>query len=239
MGWTSNIATVPMAAGSNVANVTGSIDGLFPLTGADKTAWTGTIAPCSLSVMPVLANFKTSFDILPGAKPFSVVATSEAGAAIINIDPPHRTWTATLPVPNILNRDGHYLLSPLTPIYDFKVCFGAGSVVCLPLTNPEVIPFSRRDQLAIAAMGEMLAATPDPTYDTATLQGSIPANGHFVFPPLDCPPFSGCIDQSAFGGSIKIPHLGPLTRTIALHLYVDGKLIASTDAPYTMYTPPN
>lgn len=236
-GWTSNIATVPLAAGSNVANVTGSIDGLFPLSGANKAAWTGAIESYSVSVMQVLANFKAAFDILPGAKLFSVVAASEAGAAVIEIDPPHGTWKATLPVPPMENRQGRYTNSVMTPIYNFKECFGAGTVVCLPL-QVGVLSFAWLDTIAFSVMDKMLQPN-GPSYDTATIQGTIPAGGRFVFPPVDCPAFSGCIDQSAFGGSIKIPHLGPLTRAIALHLYVDGKLIASTDAPYTMYTPPN
>jgi hypothetical protein len=36
--------------------------------------------------MFVAASFKVSFDILPGAKPFDVVATGEAGLAVITID---------------------------------------------------------------------------------------------------------------------------------------------------------
>ena len=89
-GWQSNIASIPIAAGANVANVSGSISPLYPVNNAIIVD----------SVLLTAARFTASFDIVSGAKPFSVVATSEAGTAVININPTDGTWQAAFSRPD-------------------------------------------------------------------------------------------------------------------------------------------
>jgi hypothetical protein len=99
-GWQSNVATLAITPGGNTANVTGSIDGLFPST-VSMFGNSSTGGPITASAMLMAATFTTSFDILADAQPFSIVATTEAAAAIINIDPIKGTWQATIPAPTL------------------------------------------------------------------------------------------------------------------------------------------
>jgi hypothetical protein len=65
------------------------------------------------------ARFTASFDILPNAKPFSVVATSEGGAAVMNIDPVQRNWQATFTVPTAAARSGDFFCPSSFPCLIF------------------------------------------------------------------------------------------------------------------------
>ena len=117
-GWQSNIASVRIAAGANVANVSGSISPLYPVDYPQ-------IIP---SVLLTAARFTASFDIVSGAKPFSVVATSEAGNAVININPTEGTWHAAFSAPTAQSRAGN-LSSASWTILDFVGGCNFGTVL--------------------------------------------------------------------------------------------------------------
>jgi uncharacterized protein (TIGR03437 family) len=83
--YTSDPVTLPVAAGTNVGNVTGSIDGLYP---------TSASAPVTFSALLRAGTITTSFDILPGAQPFQIVAQAAPGSgtsATISINPAQGT----------------------------------------------------------------------------------------------------------------------------------------------------
>src|ERR1035437_4155420 len=90
-----------------VANATGSIDGLYPASGAMAAQYGGnaTSGPITFSALLLAGTFMASFDILPAAKPFQVVATVTAQnstgsvRAVISIDPGQNTWQANYTVP--------------------------------------------------------------------------------------------------------------------------------------------
>src|SRR4029079_17413158 len=83
------------------------------------------------------------FDIVPGAKSFTVVAGVQNGpSATINIDPVAKTWAATYVVPSADSRGWNFSKAGFVPI-DFLTggAFPGG-----------VIPLSRVDPVAQAAL---------------------------------------------------------------------------------------
>lgn len=217
-GWQSNIASVPIAAGANVANVTGSISPLYPVDSANIVD----------SVLLTAARFASSFDIVSGAKPFSVVATSEAGKAVININPAEGTWQAAFSGPTVQSGTGNFSGASWT-ILDFscyvppntgQLCPSAGNIINLSYDANEV---SAVGQLPLST-----AVAADGVNGTFSRSGILPADGHFDVASVGLP--------TTFGGWLQIAWPGPASRTTTYGLYVDGKLIASNVQPYTVGT---
>jgi uncharacterized protein (TIGR03437 family) len=214
-GWQSNIASIPIAAGANVANVTGSISPLYPVDYA-------IIIP---SVLLTAARFTASFDIVPGAKPFSVVATSEAGNAVININPTEGTWHATFSAPTAQSRTGNFSASSWTildfiggcvyaPYYDQFFCTFPGNIIPGPFDPNQV---SAQKQLPLPT-----SVAADGVNGTFSKSGTLPADGHFDVAAVGLP--------AAFGGWLQIPW--PASATTTYGLYVDGRLITSNVQTY-------
>jgi hypothetical protein len=88
----------------------GSIDGLYPASGAAAAANGGqsTGGPVVSSALLTAATFTAAFDILPGASPFVLQAMSAAGNATITINPAQNTWQATYVVPTAAARAGDF-----------------------------------------------------------------------------------------------------------------------------------
>ncbi len=215
-----NTNTPIVAGGPNVANVTGSIDGLYPASGAAAAQNNGmsTTGPVTASALLTAGTFTTAFDISPGANPFTVEATCPAGSAIISINPAQNTWQATYTVPTAAARQGSFS--------------GDGFVVMDYLVNGapfpgNIIPASRLDPLAIsAANGLMLpnvagATGPNGTWSAS---GTLPAGGHFTIGTGTNPP-------PGFGGFINLVSRGAQSVTFTLH--VDGALVASKQISFT------
>jgi hypothetical protein len=203
----------------NVANVTGSIDGLYPASGAAATANGGmsTSGPVAASALLTAGTFTAAFDILPGANPFVVQATSPAGTATININPAQNTWQATYVVPTAAAREGNFS--------------GDGFTVTDFLTGGpfpgNVIPFSLLDPLALSAASALPLPNVSPTTGANgawSASGTLPAGGHFTIGPATNPP-------PAFGGFINLTTRGPQSVTFSLH--VDGQLVASKQIAFT------
>jgi uncharacterized protein (TIGR03437 family) len=226
-GWQSNIASVPMAAGSNVSNVTGSIDGLYPATGQNATVLGGSAFPVSTSLMFMAASFNVTFDILPNAKPFAVVATSEAGSSVINIDPVQNTYRAVVSVPLPATRVGDFSRWP-SPLYDFFTCNPSSG--CFPFPN-NVVPVTRLDPIqakAIALLPQPSASTSADGVNSSFVSSGSLASSHVVIGS------SSLGALSNFGGFIQIAHGGITPRTTTFNLYVDGKLITTKNVNYTV-----
>jgi uncharacterized protein (TIGR03437 family) len=133
--FTAPTLTLPLPAGTNVANVTGTIDALYPLT-------TSTLG---FSALAAIGTFTASFDILPNAAPFEVEATGPASTAIITINPSQGTWQATYTVPSTLSRNWDFAQSGFT-VTDF--------VNGTPVPG-NIIPLSRVDPAAAAALSTL------------------------------------------------------------------------------------
>jgi len=194
--------------GPNVANVTGSIDALYPVSGGQ---------PVGFSALLTAGTFTTAFDIIQGANPFVVQATSPAGNATININPAQNTWQATYTVPTAATRNWDFSKAGFT-----VTNFLSG----LPFPN-NIIPLSLVDPLAASALSALPlpngAATAGAN-GTWTASGTIPAGGHFTIGTGTNPP-------SGFGGFINLTNRG--AQSVTFNLYVDGKLIASKQVSFT------
>jgi uncharacterized protein (TIGR03437 family) len=211
----SNISTLPIPVGLNVANVTGSIDGLYPVAG---------MAPVTFSELLTAATFQIDFDIAPNAAPFTIRARSTSNllpvsSAVINIDPTLNTGQAMLTEPTAATRVG-----------DFS---GAGGGLTDFMTGRpfpgNIVPLSRLDPLVLSAVNllpmptEGFAQSPNATF---TASGALPPGGHFTIG-------SGTPQLSNFGGFAIIQRIPGFNQTITFQLFVDGLLVASKDLPYT------
>ena len=215
-GVQSNITTLPTAGGGNVANVTGSIDGLYP--SAATTA--------GFSLLFTGAAFDAAFDILPNAKPFSVLATTDAGTAVINIDPVHSTWNATALVPTALARQFNFS-NVSFPIHDFAAC----PLTCYLPGNIE--PASRIDPV----LDSVLQAIPLPNAAGSpgnAANGTWSASGTFTGTHFSVSSAVGSGSPVNFGGFTQITHFGLNPRPTSFNLYVDGVLVASKSVNYTV-----
>lgn len=209
-GWQSNIASVPIAGGANVTNVTGSISPLYPARYANIVD----------SVVLTAARFTASFDIVSEAKPFSVVATSEAGNAVININPTEGTWQAAFSAPTAQSRTGNFSAASWT-IIDFSCfCPSPGNIINLSYDGNEVS--------AVGQLPQPTTVAADRVNGTFSKSGILPASGHFDVAVVGLP--------AAFGGWLQIASPGPPSGTTTYGLYVDGKLITSTVQPYEVGT---
>jgi uncharacterized protein (TIGR03437 family) len=223
-GWTSNVTTAPTSPGGNVSNVVASIDGLYPATG-DNVNLIGYVAQDAVmqySTTLVAGTFTISFDILPNAKPFSVVATSEAGSNIIRFNPAAGTWTLTRTVPSLAARSFDYFGTDFK-VLDFLSC--TATTACSPMPG-NLVPMARVYPPEFRALEYLpLPNTNTNPAGQSTQGGAIAANGHFEFR-LNAAFFT------AFGGFVQVPHAGGPDRTTTFRLYVDGSLVASKVASY-------
>jgi uncharacterized protein (TIGR03437 family) len=223
-GWQSNVVSLPIAPGTNVANVSGAINGLYPPT----------FAPVTASAMLIAGTFSVSFDILPTAVPFSIVAAGEGGNAVIQINPASGTWQATLSEPRLPPVAGDFseAFSGFNVLWDFLSCQSNG--MCLPFPG-NVIPLSRIDPAQVQAVAQLpqgiACSTCAGANGTYSASGVLPAGGHFSIGP------SSLSNLANFGGFIQIAEVGTASRTTSFHLYVDGKLIASKDVSYKVSQP--
>lgn len=226
--WQSNVAEAGALAGENVANVAGSIEGLYPPTKPNTAPFNipTMTNPVGQSVMFLGGYFAVSFDIRTDAKPFTVAATGEAGSATINFNPSKGTYDAVVAIPAMAPRFGDFSTSEFTPLLDFYTC---NKALCIPFPG-SIIPRSRLDPVYLAATN--LLPTPNTPVPVGSATGTLissglaPAGSRFV---IDNDTHS---ELSRFGGFLQISPAGARTRAAAFKLYVDGKLVASRDAAY-------
>ncbi len=180
----------------------------------EKLRWDVIIVGAGMGV----GTFTASFDILPGAKPFTVQTTCAAGSAVISINPAANTWQATYTVPTGAARAGNFSGAGFT-VTDF---LGNN----MPFPGNEV-PLSRMDPIALSAANALalpnVASTTGPSPNgTWSASGTLPAGGHFTIGTGTNPPPN-------FGGFINLTSRG--AQSAAFSLYVDGQLVASKQSP--------
>ena len=233
-GWQSNIVDIGIRSGANTANVTGTIDGLYPSSDPFFTlppcVGDDPVGPCgageTFSFMLHAGSFSVSFDILPpspSAGAFAVAAVGEAGGSIISIDPVAGTYTASVTTITTAASHGDYSGTNLQ-VLDYLSCNNA---VCQPFPGM-VIPATRIDPFWARATQQLpppnttVLASPN-----ALLQASGNLNGSRLV--VDGQTNS---TLSKFGGIVQVP-FGPFDKRVStFKLYVDGKLVASKDFPY-------
>jgi hypothetical protein len=177
--------------------------------------------------LPVAGGFSAAFDIKPDAKPFSLVAAGEAVQALIMFDPPKGTYQATIVVPTPQARAGDFSSAEFKPVWNLLSCLNA---VCSPFPG-NMIPGSRIDPVW-ALVSQVLplpnVASPPASTGFVITSGSAPAGSRFVINRTTQS------QLSTFGGFLQISPGAPKTRTTTFRLYVDGKLVASQDAAYSV-----
>ena len=228
-GWQSNIAEFGISAGGNVANVTGAVVGLYPPAPPNTPPYDlpsqQPFAENSIALQA--AAFTVSFDVLPGARPFTVAAVGEAGSAIIQVDPASGSWQSSATVPSLATRFWSFSVgSPDLVLLDFYTCTAGAR--CDPFLNNS-IPISQVGLVEI--MAQKLLPAPQDLGPPKSLVGFWHSSG-------SASPGSrvniSVPDELRFGGWLHFPW-GPFpTHTSTFKLYVDGNLIASQDAVYKL-----
>lgn len=226
--WQSNLTQVGIAAGTNVTNVTGAIDGLYPWTNPSQAPYmtTPTTPVASISVMPLTGLFSVAFDIQPNAKPFQVLATGEAASTLISIDPQAGTWDATVIVPTPAARAGDFSNTEFGTVWDFFTLTPTG--LMYPLPN-NILPRSRMDPswaISTQYLPVPNVATQGSSMSQMKTSGTLTRGTRFV---IDSQTNSSL---AVFGGFLQISPFGAKDRKTTFSLYVDGRLIASKDAQY-------
>jgi hypothetical protein len=234
-GWQSNIVDIGIRSGANTANVTGTIDGLYPSNDPFFTqppcVGDDPVGPCgageTFSFMLHAGSFSVSFDILPPSPStvgFAVAAVGEAGGSIISIDPADGTYTASVTTITTAAAHGDYSGTNLQ-VLDYLSC--SGNAICQPFPGM-VIPLSRIDPFWARATQQLPAPnTMVPASPNALLQ----ASGSLTVPRLVVDGQTNSA-LAKFGGIVQVP-FGPFEKRVStFKLYVDGKLVASKDFPY-------
>lgn len=217
-----------ITAGSNTANVTGSIIGLFPPAPADTRPYSVPAVPGlreGYSVMLAAAAFEVSFDTRAGAAPFAVAAVHETATAIIRIDPAAGTWQAVNTVPSSATRVGDFWAGyPDFLILDLLACDSGGNCSLAPRN---VMPPVRVSPVALYALRYVpLAEDYTPLTGLVRRSGRLGADGKFRVR------MAGGDPISEFGGWLRLAY-GPFaTHASALRLYVDGRVVAAREAVY-------
>ena len=210
--------------------MTASIDGLYPASGAMAATYGGgkaTSGPIGFSALLLAGTFTTSFDILPTAKPFQIVATvtaqnsADTFRAVIGIDPGNNAWQATYTVPKESARVGDFSSAGFI-VTDFLSGY--------PMPG-NIVPVSRLDPLAVAAASMLpLATTTAATGANGTFSssGTLPPDHHFMIG-------GGFLPQlSNFGGFTNLTHVSG-DNAATFQLFVDNLLVASKSVPFTVY----
>ena len=218
------------SSGANTANVTASIDGLYPASGALAAQYGGpTTGAVGISALLVAGTFTVSFDILPGARPFQVVAQSPTAPGVnatISINPAQGTWQASYTVPTQAERVGDF--SNYGSVVLKYPAGGAG----IPLVNNQ-IPVSLIDPIADAAMALLPLPSPGSAAGpngTLVSSGALPVNGQFTINANTIP------GLAIFGGFSNIAN-NPSANMAVFQLYVDGVLVASKQVPFAPVAP--
>jgi uncharacterized protein (TIGR03437 family) len=201
----------------NAKNIVGSIDGLYPASGAVAAQNNGmsTLGPVAYSALLTAGTFNVSFDIAPNANPFQVVAVSPAGSATIGINPSQGTWQAVYTVPGAAARVGDFSHAGFT-VTNF--------LNGLPFPN-NVVPQSLMDPLAENAALNLMLPNGATTGANGvwSSSGTLPAGRVLIG-------FGGAL-PSGFGGYINLTKRGQ--QSVGFSLSVDGSVVASKQISFT------
>ncbi len=222
----SNVATLPIQGGTNVTNVQGSIDGLYPASGiyAAQNGNKPTSGPVSFSEMLNAGAATVSFDIRPNAQPFTVTAVGPGATAFLQIDPAGGTWQGYVTSPTPVARLGDFSLSGIV-VYDL--------LTGTPFPA-NIIPLNRFDPIATQAgsvlpLPNVFPATPSPNATFVYASRPLKQSGHFS---IGSGQASDDLSNLYFGGFVNIGQPPPSTQTAEFLLFVDGMLVATKDISY-------
>ena len=233
--WQSNVVQAEVQPGQNVANVSGSIAGIYPASNPGTPPFQIPLSPypLGLSVALEAVAFSVSFQILPSAQPFTVAAVGEAGYSLITIDPVQGTYRILATEPTQATRLGDFSQPQFPAFYNWNSC-RPDTALCDPLPA-NIIPASLLDPAQVQAQNWLpLPNTPVAQSFTALFQtmGTAVAGSTFTIDTSDTT--SSTFGLGIFGGWLRLPW-GPFaTHDSRLELFVDGQSIASTTVTYSL-----
>jgi hypothetical protein len=225
-GVTSNVTTLPIQGGTNVTNVQGSIDGVYPASGiyAARNANKPTGGPVSFSEMLNAGAATVSFDIRPNAQPFTVTAVGPGAIAFLQIDPAGGTWQGYVTSPTLAVRVGDFSPSGIV-VYDLL----SGT----PFPG-NIIPASRFDPIEVQAASllpfpNVFPSAPSPNATFLYASRPLMQSGHFS---IGSGQAFDDLSNLYFGGFVNIGQPPPSTQTAEFLLFVDGILVATKEVSY-------
>jgi uncharacterized protein (TIGR03437 family) len=226
-GKMSNIVQLPLAAGQNVSNASGTIQAVYPSV-QDTVSWTPHL---------LVARITARMDIGVAAGPFSIAAVTEGmPSAVITVDPANGSFEGLMPVPTVAARNFDFSRSPDLR-YDLFTCQLSGTAGTSAFPFPgNIIPLSRVSPQEVQA----LSALPMPNTDvpqSATgllrVQGKAQRGAAFVIDASN----NGAL--SAFAAYIPVKTMCARDQVTTLRLIIDGRQVASIDVHYTAGGFPN
>ncbi|MFN0169228.1 MAG: hypothetical protein ACKV22_22620 [Bryobacteraceae bacterium] len=224
-GKLSNIVQLPVRAGQNVTNATGTIEAVYP-TAQD---------PVGVSPHLLVARFTARMDISDAAGPFAIAAVTDGlASAVITVDPANGTFEGLAPVPTAAARQFDYSGSP-DMRFDLFTCHppGADGLSAFPFPG-NIIPASRVSPQELKALELMpLPNTEINRGDTGLLrvQGQARRGATFV---IDG---SNNSALSVFAAYIPVRTMCARDQVTTLRLIIDGRQVASTEVSYTAGSP--
>jgi uncharacterized protein (TIGR03437 family) len=220
-GVTSNVTTLPIPVGTNVANVQASIDGLYPASGiyAVGSGNKPVTAPVSASEMLNAGAVTVSFDIRADAQPFTVVAVGPGATALLQIDPAGGTWQGYVTSPTAIARVGDFSQSGVV-VYDL--------LTGTPFPG-DIIPLNRFDPIATAAasllpLPNTPPTTPSPNAKFVYTGRPLMQKGHFS---IGTGQTSDDLSTLYFGAFVNIGQPPPSSQNAEFLVFVDGMLVAT------------
>jgi uncharacterized protein (TIGR03437 family) len=221
-GKLSNMVQLPLQAGQNVTNASGTIQVVYP-TAKD---------PVGVSPHLLVVRFTARMDIGAAAGPFAIAVVTEGSPnAVITVDPASGSFEGLIPVPTAASRVGDFSIS-LDRRYDLLTC-QAGSppdgLPAIPFPG-NIIPFSRIPPQEFDAL--KLMSLPDtPVGGSATgllrVQGQVRRGATFSIDE------SSNSALSVFAAYIPLRAMCAHDQATTLRLIIDGRQVASTEVKYT------
>jgi uncharacterized protein (TIGR03437 family) len=225
-GVTSNVTTLPIPGGTNVTNIQGSIDGLYPASGmyAVQDGNKPTSGPVSASEMLNAGAAAVSFDIRPNAQPFTVLALGPGATAFLQIDPAGGTWQGYVTSPPPAASAGNFF--PYS-IVVYNLLSGT------PFPG-NIIPLSSLDPIEVQAANllpspNVFPTTPSPNATFVYASQPLMQSGHFS---IGSGQASDDLSNLYFGGFVNIGQPPPSAQTAEFLLFVDGVLVTMKDVSY-------
>jgi uncharacterized protein (TIGR03437 family) len=218
-GKQSNMVQLPLKAGNNVTNASGTIQVLYP-TPQDPIQWTPHM---------VVVKFTARMDIGAAAGPFSIAVITDGMAnEVIAVDPVNGTFDGLAPVPTIAARHFDFsAAAPQTIFYDLLSCQTTpdGSTIAQPFPG-NILPINR----VSPQEAQIVNTLPTPNVDvpgSATgllrVQGQAKRGTTFVIDD------SNNSSLALFATYVPLSSICARDQVTTVRLLIDGKQVASVD----------
>jgi uncharacterized protein (TIGR03437 family) len=220
-GKLSNMVQIPLKAGQNVSNASGTIEVLYP-TAQVPIDWTP-----YLMVVRITARM----DISAAAGPFAIAAVTDGfPSAVITVDPANATYQGLLPLPTQASHVEDFSSSSDIR-YDLLTCnLGPNGTTAFPFPG-NILPFSRVPPQEVQILSQLpLPDTPIPASAVGllTVKGQAKRGTTFV---IDGSNNSALASFAAYIPVKALCAQGGQTTTV--RLLIDGRQVASMDVPWS------